>query len=184
MPARELDGKAVAETIRDKVGRRVAELQGKTGRVPGLSVVLVGADSASEVYVRKAERQITGSRRSLLLVPLMFIYRMQLPLLPISLMLTIVYPSLVSHGLLLICLSAILLRIARNVYPLKVAWPKLVAEFGVRQSIQLIPKMAFAILSSYVMKDYGFLKGTFERRKIDWDDSIRGDNVELIIENN
>lgn len=47
-----LDGKAVAADLRQDVATRVKRFQAKTGRLPGLTVVLVGNDPASEVYVR------------------------------------------------------------------------------------------------------------------------------------
>jgi methylenetetrahydrofolate dehydrogenase (NADP+)/methenyltetrahydrofolate cyclohydrolase len=52
MSATLIDGKAVAAGLRADIARRVQAFQAKTGRVPGLTVVLVGADPASEVYVR------------------------------------------------------------------------------------------------------------------------------------
>jgi methylenetetrahydrofolate dehydrogenase (NADP+)/methenyltetrahydrofolate cyclohydrolase len=52
MPAKIIDGKAVASKIRQKVKARI-EASGKAGSPPpGLAVVLVGADPASQVYVR------------------------------------------------------------------------------------------------------------------------------------
>ncbi|NYT36666.1 bifunctional methylenetetrahydrofolate dehydrogenase/methenyltetrahydrofolate cyclohydrolase FolD [Allopusillimonas soli] len=51
MSARIIDGKALAETIKADVAGRVQSLK-KTGIVPGLAVVLVGDDPASQVYVR------------------------------------------------------------------------------------------------------------------------------------
>jgi methylenetetrahydrofolate dehydrogenase (NADP+)/methenyltetrahydrofolate cyclohydrolase len=50
-----LDGKAVARAVRDEVAARVRALRAR-GVVPGLSVVLVGDDPASEVYVRNKDR--------------------------------------------------------------------------------------------------------------------------------
>ncbi|WP_022681942.1 bifunctional methylenetetrahydrofolate dehydrogenase/methenyltetrahydrofolate cyclohydrolase FolD [Sphingobium bisphenolivorans] len=47
-----IDGKAFAETLRGKVADGVAAYEGRTGRKPGLAVVLVGEDPASAVYVR------------------------------------------------------------------------------------------------------------------------------------
>jgi len=47
-----IDGKAFAANLRAEVGRKAAILKAKHGLVPGLSVVLVGDDPASEVYVR------------------------------------------------------------------------------------------------------------------------------------
>ncbi len=52
MTARILDGKALAEKVRRQVAAETALLLDKTGRVPGLAVVLVGEDTASGVYVR------------------------------------------------------------------------------------------------------------------------------------
>lgn len=47
-----LDGKAVAADLRQAVAARVKRFEAKAGRLPGLTVVLVGNDPASEVYVR------------------------------------------------------------------------------------------------------------------------------------
>jgi methylenetetrahydrofolate dehydrogenase (NADP+)/methenyltetrahydrofolate cyclohydrolase len=46
-----IDGKAVAEDVVDRVKVLAAELRAGTGIVPGLAVVIVGADPASQVYV-------------------------------------------------------------------------------------------------------------------------------------
>jgi methylenetetrahydrofolate dehydrogenase (NADP+)/methenyltetrahydrofolate cyclohydrolase len=46
-----LDGKALSSKIQDEVAREVAELRKKTGRTPGLAVILVGSDPASHAYV-------------------------------------------------------------------------------------------------------------------------------------
>lgn len=51
MSARLIDGKALAKAIRVDVRRSVAERIERGGRAPGLAVVLVGSDPASEVYV-------------------------------------------------------------------------------------------------------------------------------------
>jgi methylenetetrahydrofolate dehydrogenase (NADP+)/methenyltetrahydrofolate cyclohydrolase len=53
--ARLIDGAAVARAVRARVTAEVAELAAR-GIVPGLSVVLVGDDPASAVYVRNKER--------------------------------------------------------------------------------------------------------------------------------
>jgi methylenetetrahydrofolate dehydrogenase (NADP+)/methenyltetrahydrofolate cyclohydrolase len=50
--AKIIDGKAFAEKVRAKVALQVAALQGAHDLTPGLAVVLVGEDPASEVYVR------------------------------------------------------------------------------------------------------------------------------------
>jgi methylenetetrahydrofolate dehydrogenase (NADP+)/methenyltetrahydrofolate cyclohydrolase len=49
--ARVLDGAAVAREIRSEVAPAVADFTAKAGRPPGLGIVLVGNDPASEVYV-------------------------------------------------------------------------------------------------------------------------------------
>lgn len=54
--ARIISGKELALEIRAGLGERVAELRGPLGRPPGLSVVLVGDDPASAIYVRNKER--------------------------------------------------------------------------------------------------------------------------------
>jgi len=51
MSALIIDGKAVAEALRREIAARVAELSSSHGIRPGLAVVLVGSDPASEVYV-------------------------------------------------------------------------------------------------------------------------------------
>jgi len=52
MPARILDGAAVARAIRAEVAAGVSELTSRTGTTPRLAAVLVGDDPASQVYVR------------------------------------------------------------------------------------------------------------------------------------
>ena len=56
MAARILDGKKLAETVRAEVRVGVDEFRAKHGRVPGLDVVLVGEDPASQVYTRNKEK--------------------------------------------------------------------------------------------------------------------------------
>ena len=56
MAATIIDGTRIAEQIRGEVSDGVAEMQAKHGVVPGLAVVLVGDDPASDVYVRNKER--------------------------------------------------------------------------------------------------------------------------------
>ncbi|SHI21714.1 bifunctional methylenetetrahydrofolate dehydrogenase/methenyltetrahydrofolate cyclohydrolase FolD [Pollutimonas bauzanensis] len=51
MTARLIDGKALADTVKAEVAQRVLALKDR-GVVPGLAVVLVGEDPASQVYVR------------------------------------------------------------------------------------------------------------------------------------
>ena len=55
--AKKIDGKAFAVGLRERVGKAVAQLQQDHGLVPGLAVVLVGEDPASEVYVRNKGKQ-------------------------------------------------------------------------------------------------------------------------------
>jgi methylenetetrahydrofolate dehydrogenase (NADP+)/methenyltetrahydrofolate cyclohydrolase len=52
-----IDGKAFAAEVRSKVATHVAALKADHGIVPGLAVVLVGEDPASEVYVRSKGKQ-------------------------------------------------------------------------------------------------------------------------------
>ena len=52
MPARLLDGVAIGQQIRSEVAPAVAAFTQKAGRPPGLGIVLVGENPASEVYVR------------------------------------------------------------------------------------------------------------------------------------
>ena len=56
MAADIIDGKAVAAGLRARVGEQVARLKEAHGITPGLAVVLVGQDPASEVYVRSKGR--------------------------------------------------------------------------------------------------------------------------------
>jgi methylenetetrahydrofolate dehydrogenase (NADP+)/methenyltetrahydrofolate cyclohydrolase len=55
MPAKILDGKAVAESVRAALRTRVAALAARGVR-PGLAAILAGADPASRVYVRNKVR--------------------------------------------------------------------------------------------------------------------------------
>ena len=55
--ARLIDGKAIAQSVRADVARQVAALESGSGFVPGLAVVLVGEDPASQVYVRNKAKQ-------------------------------------------------------------------------------------------------------------------------------
>jgi methylenetetrahydrofolate dehydrogenase (NADP+)/methenyltetrahydrofolate cyclohydrolase len=58
MSARIIDGKAIAAELRAKVGALAQSLSSQHGIVPGLAVVLVGADPASETYVRSKTKAI------------------------------------------------------------------------------------------------------------------------------
>lgn len=57
MTAQLIDGKAFAATVREKVAGHVARLKEENGITPGLAVVLVGEDPASQVYVRSKGKQ-------------------------------------------------------------------------------------------------------------------------------
>lgn len=52
-----IDGKAIAANVRADVARQVAELKRNHAIQPGLAVVLVGEDPASQVYVRNKGKQ-------------------------------------------------------------------------------------------------------------------------------
>ena len=52
MSATRIDGKAFAARLRENVGEAALDFADKAGRKPGLAVVLVGEDAASQVYVR------------------------------------------------------------------------------------------------------------------------------------
>jgi len=52
MSAKIIDGNAIAEQMRAEIKAQAQELKAKHGVVPGLAVVLVGEDPASQVYVR------------------------------------------------------------------------------------------------------------------------------------
>ncbi|MEM1276107.1 MAG: bifunctional methylenetetrahydrofolate dehydrogenase/methenyltetrahydrofolate cyclohydrolase FolD [Pseudomonadota bacterium] len=57
MTADVIDGKAFAARIRGEVAEHVARLKADHGITPGLAVVLVGEDPASQVYVRSKGKQ-------------------------------------------------------------------------------------------------------------------------------
>jgi methylenetetrahydrofolate dehydrogenase (NADP+) / methenyltetrahydrofolate cyclohydrolase len=57
MTARIIDGKAIAAELRARVAGEVARVKRESGLLPGLAVVLVGNDPASEVYVRSKHRE-------------------------------------------------------------------------------------------------------------------------------
>ena len=52
MTARKIDGKDIAAALRGRIGTAVAALEKRYGKTPGLAVVLVGEDAASQVYVK------------------------------------------------------------------------------------------------------------------------------------
>jgi methylenetetrahydrofolate dehydrogenase (NADP+)/methenyltetrahydrofolate cyclohydrolase len=61
-----IDGKRFAERLRKDIAERAAILTARTGRAPGLAVVLVGDDPASAVYVNsKAKQTVEAGMRSI-----------------------------------------------------------------------------------------------------------------------
>jgi methylenetetrahydrofolate dehydrogenase (NADP+) / methenyltetrahydrofolate cyclohydrolase len=71
MAARLLDGAAVANQIRSEVRPAVEAFTARAGRPPGLGIVLVGEDPASEIYVRNKLKSAaeTGLRADLERLP-------------------------------------------------------------------------------------------------------------------
>ncbi|MCX7321455.1 MAG: bifunctional methylenetetrahydrofolate dehydrogenase/methenyltetrahydrofolate cyclohydrolase FolD [Hyphomicrobiales bacterium] len=57
MTASVIDGKVIAAELRTRVAAEVARVRADHGLTPGLAVVLVGSDPASEVYVRSKHKQ-------------------------------------------------------------------------------------------------------------------------------
>jgi methylenetetrahydrofolate dehydrogenase (NADP+) / methenyltetrahydrofolate cyclohydrolase len=57
MTAKIIDGKAIAADLRARVASEVSRVNREHGLTPGLAVVLVGNDPASEVYVRSKHRE-------------------------------------------------------------------------------------------------------------------------------
>lgn len=57
MAALILDGKAFAAKLRERVKEKVTKLKAEHGITPGLAVVLVGNDPASEIYVSNKRKQ-------------------------------------------------------------------------------------------------------------------------------
>ena len=70
MSAKIIDGKAMSDAIKDKIALRVRALAEKN-ITPGLAVVLVGSDPASEIYVRNKEKacEQTGVYSRTILLP-------------------------------------------------------------------------------------------------------------------
>ena len=57
MTAKIIDGKEFAAGVRTQVGQHVTRIKQESGITPGLAVILVGEDPASQVYVRNTPRQ-------------------------------------------------------------------------------------------------------------------------------
>jgi len=54
--AKLIDGKALAQSIRERMAKDVVDLHAKTGVRPGLAVILVGDDPASHLYVKNKQK--------------------------------------------------------------------------------------------------------------------------------
>ena len=66
MTAKIIDGRAAAEALQAEVAEGVARLRAEHGLVPGLAVVLVGEDPASQIYVRsKGEQSLAVGMHSI-----------------------------------------------------------------------------------------------------------------------
>ena len=55
--AQRIDGKTCAAELRQDIAQKVAHIQSQHGLVPGLAVIMVGDNPASDVYVRNKARQ-------------------------------------------------------------------------------------------------------------------------------
>ena len=51
-----IDGKKIAETLRQKLKKEIIEIKSSFKSAPGLTVILVGEDPASKIYVRNKEK--------------------------------------------------------------------------------------------------------------------------------
>jgi len=51
-----IDGKLIASELRDKLKKEVSILKTKYNTIPGLTVILVGEDPASKIYVKNKEK--------------------------------------------------------------------------------------------------------------------------------
>jgi len=61
MVAALIDGKGFAERVRARIAGEVAAFVASAGRAPGLAVVLVGEDSASQIYVRAKGKAVLAA---------------------------------------------------------------------------------------------------------------------------
>ena len=51
-----IDGKKAAAELREELKQEVAELKAKYNKVPGLTVILIGDLTPSQIYVRNKEK--------------------------------------------------------------------------------------------------------------------------------
>ena len=56
MAARLIDGKVLAQGIRDRIAKDVVELYAESGIKPGLAAILVGDEPASKLYVKNKQK--------------------------------------------------------------------------------------------------------------------------------
>lgn len=56
MAAKLIDGKALAQQVRDQLAKESAELLAQKGIKPGLATILVGDDPASQIYVKNKQK--------------------------------------------------------------------------------------------------------------------------------
>ena len=56
MAAQLIDGKALAQTVRERIAKDVADLHARSGIRPGLAAILVGEDPASKLYVKNKQK--------------------------------------------------------------------------------------------------------------------------------
>ena len=56
MAAKLIDGKVLAQSIRERIAKDVADLHANTGVRPGLAAILVGDDPASHLYVKNKQK--------------------------------------------------------------------------------------------------------------------------------
>ena len=54
--AKIIDGKRISAEVREEITDRVAQIKAEQGQTPGLAVIIVGNDPASQVYVRNKKR--------------------------------------------------------------------------------------------------------------------------------
>ena len=51
-----IDGKKAAAELREELKKEVSELKSKHNKIPGLTVILIGEDPPSQIYVRNKEK--------------------------------------------------------------------------------------------------------------------------------
>ena len=54
--AKIIDGKLISQQIREEIAQKVVDFNKKTGKLPGLAVIIVGEDPASQIYVRNKKK--------------------------------------------------------------------------------------------------------------------------------